>query len=57
MALNINWVICPNCKGRYYVEAQAAALDTFRCHCPFCANQFQCQDAKEVKAAAKPAAQ
>lgn len=36
----VNWVICPNCKYRYYVGASLLMMEGVPAMCPKCRHEF-----------------
>jgi hypothetical protein len=38
--VDVAWVVCPKCEGRFCVGAEYRAKPTMLCHCPKCAEEF-----------------
>lgn len=37
----INWVICPECKFRYYIGLQLLLMEGISAQCPKCHHEFE----------------
>lgn len=45
----VNWVICPNCKYRYYVGASLLMVKGVPAICPKCRHEFESQEHQELE--------
>ncbi len=56
IAQRVNWVVCPNCRWRFYVGAQLLVVEGVKACCPKCSIEFDArtnleQSRTEVSAA------
>ena len=49
-AERVNWVICPNCKYRYYVGPALVTLEGAQAVCPKCRHEFEAKSNLEARA-------
>lgn len=47
--VKVNWVICPNCKYRYYVGASLLMAEGIPAVCPKCRHEFDPRSNLEPK--------